>query len=379
MSQFADVLIVGGGIIGLAVARCLSKAHNRIVVIERNRVGQEASWAAAGMLAPHCENETLDDFFALCRASLTLYPDFIRTLQEETGMDVDFRTDGILYPALDDSDQQKLEHRHRRLRDAEVRVQYLSAKEARRLEPNLSNAVQMALLFQDDWQVDNRKLIHALAVSAQRAGVEILEDRPVSKILTEGDRVVGVMAGGERWQAGTVVNAAGSWARYLSGVPAASCPPVRPVRGQMVVLDADGFPLFRRVVYSSKVYMAPKTDGRLLVGSTVEEAGFRKAVTGGGMWKLMSGALRVAPSLKSHAVVSMWSGLRPATPDRLPILGPSSCEGLILATGHYRNGILLAPLTGQLIAELIRTNTVPSPMRPFLLTRFYTQTERMTS
>ncbi|MBI4550630.1 MAG: glycine oxidase ThiO [Candidatus Latescibacteria bacterium] len=370
MPRSPDVLVIGGGVIGLAIARRVAQRGGRVTVIERGVPGHEASWAAAGMLAPQCESDTIDPFFDLCRASLGLYPAFAHALRDEAGMEIEYRVDGTLYPALDDREQKTLEQRYQRQREAGLPVVRLTAKEARTIEPNLSNRVQMALSFPDDHQVDNRKLAQALVVAARRAGVDVREGVTITRILTDGDRVIGAVTKTEEWHPDVVVNAAGCWASVLNGLPPGACPPIRPIRGQMLSLDVSASPPFRRVIYSHRSYLVPRADGRLLIGATVEEAGFKKQVTVGGILKLFKGALDLAPSLREYPVESTWSGLRPASPDRLPVLGPAALDGLILATGHYRNGILLAPITGELISDVITTGDIPPMMRPFLPGRF---------
>lgn len=371
--QSSDVIIIGGGVIGLAIARCLKRGGRDVTVMERQTPGREASWAAAGMLVPHCESEAVDPFFRLCCDSLAMYPAFSKALYEETGIDIEYRTDGTLYPALNDGEQKGLERRFAQHLERGITVHRLTAKEARRLEPNLTSRLQMALLFPDDHQVENRKLALALVTAVQQAGVKIREGVTVVRLLVEGDRVLGVDTSAGRHLAPIVINAAGSWARYLAGVPARCIPPIRPVRGQMIALSPGDSPPFRHTIYSSKSYLVPRLDGRLLVGATVEEAGFQKDVTVAGTLRLLHGAIEVAPPLRTSPIESTWCGLRPATPDELPILGPTQLIGLIMATGHYRNGILLTPLTGELIADLILTGGTPSAIQPFLIDRFITE------
>lgn len=371
MVHTSEIVVIGGGVIGLVIAWRLSHNGHRVTVLERGQIGREASWAAAGMLAPHCELDQPDAFFELCQKSLEAYPAFISALKQETGYAIDYITNGTIFPALSDGDQQKLEIRYKRQKEAGLPVELLSAKASRRLEPNLSCHVQMALRYPADHQVENRDLIRALTQAIRQLGGIIHEGTAVKRILTDQSQVIGVQADSVSWETRHIVNATGSWARYLDGVPNTVRPPIRPVHGQILSLaTGDAWP-FRHTIYSSKTYLVPRSNGRLLIGATVEESGFRKEVTVEGILQLFHGALRLAPALRSYPFEATWSGLRPTTSDGLPILGPTAVQGLYLATGHYRNGILLAPITGDLMADMIENQSIPSLMKPFLPDRFY--------
>ena len=371
MVHTSEIVVIGGGVIGLVIAWRLSHNGHRVTVLERGQIGREASWAAAGMLAPHCELDQPDAFFELCQKSLEAYPAFISALKQETGYAIDYITNGTIFPALSDGDQQKLEIRYKRQKEAGLPVELLSAKASRRLEPNLSCHVQMALRYPADHQVENRDLIRALTQAIRQLGGIIHEGTAVKRILTDQSQVIGVQADSVSWETSHIVNATGSWARYLDGVPNTVRPPIRPVHGQILSLaTGDAWP-FRHTIYSSKTYLVPRSNGRLLIGATVEESGFRKEVTVEGILQLFHGALRLAPALRSYPFEATWSGLRPTTSDSLPILGPTAVKGLYVATGHYRNGILLAPITGDLMADMIENQSIPSLMKPFLPDRFY--------
>ncbi|MDE2847967.1 MAG: glycine oxidase ThiO [Gemmatimonadota bacterium] len=371
MAQRSDIVVIGGGIVGLAVARRLCLSGCAVTVLERHRTGRGASWAAAGMLAPHCEFDAPDPYFALCKTGLEHYAGFIETLREETGCAIDYNSTGAVFPALSDRGQARLEARYERhLRDG-VPVERLTVREARRLEPNLTNGIRMALRYPDDHQVENRDVVTALAQSVLKGGGVIREGVTARKILLDGHRVAGVDTTEGTWKAQTVVNAMGCRARYLDGIAPAWRIPVRPVRGQILALQAGAAPPFHHTIYTSGVYLVPRSDGRLIIGATVEEAGFRDEVTLGGVMQLFRDALELAPALKTWALDSTWSGLRPVARDGWPVLGATGTPGLFAASGHGRNGILLAPLTGDLVAEAILHDRVPSIMRPFLPGRFY--------
>lgn len=365
-----DIVVIGGGIIGLAIARRLCQSGSAVTVLEQHRTGRGASWSAAGMLAPHGEFDGPDPYFDLCRAGLERYAGFVEALREETGCPIDYNATGMIYPALTDGGQERLETRFERHRMDGVSVERLTVREARRLEPNLSNRVRMALRYPDDHQVENRDVVTALAQSVRLGGGLIREGVTARKIVMDGHRVAGVETTDGRWNAPSVVIAMGCRARYLDGVAPAHRVPVRPVRGQILALRSGAAPPFRHTIYTGGVYLVPRKDGRLIVGATVEETGFRDEVTLGGVMWLFRGALELAPGLKSWTLESTWSGLRPVARDGWPVLGATGTPGLYAATGHGRNGILLAPLTGDLMAEAILHGRVPPVMRPFLPDRF---------
>jgi len=371
VAQQSDIVVVGGGVIGLAVARRLCLEGCTVTVLEQGRTGRGASWAAAGMLAPHCEFDEPGPYFDLCRDGLKRCAGFIRDLVEETGCAIDYNRTGMLFPALAIEAQTRLEVRFERQLRAGIPVERLTAREVRRLEPNLSNRVHMALGYPEDHQVESRDVLAALEKSVRLHGGVIREGVTARNIVLDGDRVAGIATTDGTWTASTVVNAMGCRARYLDGVAPDQRVPIRPVRGQILALRAVTGPAFRHTVFTPGVYLVPRADGRLVVGATVEEAGFRNEVTAGGIMQLLRGAIELAPMLKALPLASTWSGLRPVTRDGRPVIGPTGTAGLYTASGHGRNGILLAPLTGDLIAEAILEGRVPSIMEPFLPNRFY--------
>ena len=371
MAHRSDIVVIGGGIIGLSIARRLCQSGNVVTVLEQHQTGRGASWAAAGMLAPHCEFDEPDPYFMLCRAGLERYAGFVETLREETGCPIDFNTTGAIYPALSSNEQTRLETRYEQHRRNGISVERLTVREARRIVPDLSNGIHMALRYPDDHQVENRDVVTALAQSVRLHGGVIREGVTARKIVLDGHRVAGVDTTDGRWYTPTVVNAMGCRARYLAGNTAAHRIPIRPVRGQILALRKGAATPFKHIIYTGGVYLVPRSDGRLIVGATVEEAGFRDEVTLGGIMRLFKGALELAPGLRSWSLDSTWSGLRPVARDGWPVLGAMGTPGLYAASGHGRNGILLAPITGDLIAEAILHERVPTIMRPFLPDRFY--------
>jgi glycine oxidase len=352
MRHHHDIVIVGGGVIGLTIARALALRGVRdVCLVERGNLGTEASWAAAGMLLPQVEADAQDAFFDLACQSRDLYPAFAAALREETGIDVELDTTGTLYLAHTEHDYEEIEKRYDWQTRAGLSVERLSAAEAREREPCISESTLAALRFPKDIQVENRRLLSALANSVKKLGVTMLTQTAVAAVLLEGNRVCGVQTARGAISSATVVIAAGTWSSFIKPHP--PIPTIEPVRGQMVCLEAKP-QLTRHVIYSPRGYLVPRQDGRLLAGSTSENAGFAKCVTAGGIATILRNALEISGAIADLPVVDTWAGLRPRAPDGLPVLGPcGEIDGLFCATGHYRNGILLAPLTGELISEAI--------------------------
>jgi len=362
-----DAVIVGGGVIGLSIARSLAlRGVRKICVIERQECGTEASYAAAGMLAPQAEADSPDEFFQLLCRSRDLYPDWALSLKAETGIDIELDLTGTLYLSFTDDERRELDHRFDWQLKAGLSAERLTIQEARSLEPQISLSVTGALLFPRDVQVENRRLLAALANSVQGLGVFVMNETNVEEIAVSGGRVTGVRTSKDLVQSPTVIIAAGAW----SDLNGAMKFPVEPVRGQMVCLSAKP-QLTRHVVYSPRGYLVPRQDGRLIAGSTTERVGYLKLVTAGGVKSILVNASEISPAIERLPIVTSWAGLRPRAPDGLPLLGPCvEIEGLIYATGHYRNGILLAPLTGELIAETVVDGRISGELATFSPNRF---------
>ena len=354
MRNHHDIVIIGGGVIGLTIARALALRGVRdVCLVERGNLGTEASWAAAGMLLPQVEADAQDEFFNLACQSRDLYPDFAAALREETAIDVELDTTGTLYLALTEHDHEEIEKRYEWQTRAGLSVEMLSIDETLALEPCVSESARGALLFPKDIQVENRRLLSALANSVKKLGVDIVTQTTVDSLMIEGNRVRGVQTSRGAISCPTAVIAAGTWSSFIKTSPQSPIPRIEPVRGQMVCLEAKP-QLTRHVIYSPRGYIVPRQDGRLLAGSTSENAGFAKCVTAGGIATILRNALEISPAISDLPVVDTWAGLRPRAADGLPVLGPcGEIDGLFYATGHYRNGILLAPLTGELISKAI--------------------------
>jgi glycine oxidase len=353
MKTSADTVVVGGGVIGLALARELSSRGCDVVVVERGRTGDEASSAAAGLLSAQSDAESPSPFFELARKSRDLYPEWSASLEEETGIDVGWRRTGVLRFGAPES----LERFAWQL-EAGLPLEHLEAPEiARRSAGRAARELGHGLFFPEDAVVDNRSLVRALRSSLYHRGVSILEGVPATRFLVEAGRCRGVETTIGPIRSDSVVDSAGAWANFDAALPFRI--PVEPVRGQIVELaDEEPFPT---VLASEDVYLVPRANGRILVGATVERAGFRKEVTAGGVARLLAAALVLAPTLESARVTDAWAGLRPGTPDGFPIIGESPVSGLFLAAGHFRNGILLAPLTAVLVADLLMRVTAEPP------------------
>lgn len=371
--ETADAIIVGGGVVGLAIARALMLARTgRVVLIERGQLGAEASHAAGGMLAAQAESDANDAFLELALRSRELYPRYAEALLEETGINIELEQTGTLYLAFTDEDEREIEHRYDWQSRAGLVVEQLTVDDARRLEPSVSVEARSALRFPLDWQVDNRRLVAALAASAQNSGAHLLTSLNVESLLIERAHVAGVKTARGSIHAPVVVVASGAWASSLMATDA-GLPQIRiePVRGQMLCFDARP-PVARHVIYSPRGYLVPRMDGRILAGSTTEHAGFDKRVTAGGAHTVLTHALEIVPALENLPLVDAWAGLRPRAVDDLPVLGASAqTRGLFYALGHYRNGILLAPITAEMMAEEI-TSGIGSPlMKAFTPERFH--------
>ena len=371
MTRAPDVLIVGGGVIGLAIAREAARAGMSVTLLERGGVGGEASGASAGMLASQLEAHEPGPLLALSLRSRALYPEWAAALLEETGVSIDLRRDGALVVAKDAATSRHLDAAFRFQRDAGLPVERLDAAAARRAEPALAPGIEGGLFLPEEASLDPVLLTRALAAAAQRAGARVVSGCGVASIAAASGRVEGVVAAdGTRHAAARVVIAAGAWSGQI-GAPRFVPPPSEPVRGQIVCFEAPG--IVRAIVESGDVYLVPRGDGRLLAGSTTERVGFDKRVTAGALASLSSGAVAILPALAKVPFHSAWAGLRPASPDGLPVIGPASIEGLYYACGHFRNGIVLAPITARLVSGMLRGEGAPAPgfdAAPFSPRRF---------
>lgn len=353
----ADVVVIGGGVIGLGVAWRASQAGLSVVVVDDDRPGR-GSWAAAGMLAPLAEAMPGEErMLSLSLRSATMYPAFVAELESATGIAVAYRTCGSVLVAVDGDDHRwlmELAVLHERLGVVSRRVDRRSARE---LEPGLDPGIRSALLIDGDHQVDNRRLLRALRCAAEKAGVRF--ESGTATVILSGERAVGVGIGSHLTvSAAHVVVAAGCWSAGVDGVPVEARPAVRPVKGQILRLRCDpSRPVLehtvRALVHGANVYLVPRVDGEIVVGGTVEDRGFDTMVTAGAVHDLLRDARAVVPEIAECALVEVHAGFRPGSPDNAPIIGQTAIEGLIMATGHFRNGVLLTPVTAEIVAGIL--------------------------
>ena len=343
-----------------------------MTVYDRGEAGHGASWAAAGMLAGAVESEPGEEkLLPLALESQRLWPDFAREVEAAAGLSVEYRDEGTLVVALNRDDAAQLRHSYEFQKGQGLDLHWLSAAEARQREPHLKPGIAAAVWSPRDHQVENRRLGRALAVAARHAGVDLIEHCAVREIAIAGGHAKGVVTERGRAEADVVVLAAGAWSRDVGGIPPAHVPPVRPIKGQMLALQMDpAAPLIRHVLWLPRAYLAPRLDGRLIIGATVEERGFDTRLTAGGLLALLDGAWRALPSIEELPIAETWVGFRPGSRDDAPMLGPSGIDGLVVATGHHRNGILLTPVSAAVVSAYILTGQLPDIARPFLPERF---------
>ena len=368
-----NVAIIGAGVIGLGIAWRLAMRGVPVAVFDKGACGAGASHAAAGMLAACAEAEPGEEaLVTLGRASQARWPAFAAELKQASGVDVGLRPEGTLVVALTSDDQARLSHQLVFQQKLGLPLQWITAAETRRREPHLAGKLAGAVFSPEDTQVDNRKLAAALRIAAEAAGARISEHQAVKTISNDAGRIDGiVLADGRKVAADVVVLAAGAWSRSIDGLAPELRPPVRPIKGQMLALRMDpAAPLLTHVVWAPGAYLVPRLDGRLLVGATVEEKGYDTSLTAGGILTLLEAAWRVVPAVEELPIDEMWVGHRPGSRDDAPILGTGLIDGLIYATGHHRNGILLTPITADAIAELVLDGAADPAIRPFSIERF---------
>jgi glycine oxidase len=371
-----DVLVVGGGIIGLVTAWRAAQRGLRVALADP-RPGGGAAQVAAGMLAAvtelHYGEQTL---LGLNLASARRYPQFVAELEEAGGLDTGYRACGTLAVALDADDRAHLRELHALQRQSGLASEWLSGRDCRRLEPMLAPGVRGGLRVDGDHQIDPRRLAAALVVACERAGVT-LRRTSAERLTVVRDRAAGaLLADGTEAVADQVVLAAGSLSGRLAGVPPEVRVPVRPVKGQVLRLTVpQAYAPFlsrtvRAVVRGSHVYLVPRENGELVVGATTEELGWDTTVTAGGVYELLRDAHELVPGITELPLTETRAGLRPGSPDNAPLLGPTALPGLLLATGHHRNGVLLTPVTGDAMAAVLTTGELPDEARPFTPRRF---------
>lgn len=365
MKKF-DVAIAGAGLIGGSIALELARAGLSVGLFDSREPGQESSWAGAGILSPAPESAAMIPLVPLAKASMAIYPEFIREVEEISGQSAGYRPKGTLQALFSRDAREELSTVIALHHGLGLKAEPLSPEDARELEPSLSEELEAAVLRPDESSVDNRAMTRAVLEAAKRTGVQFFSDSGAQAIRREGRRCAGLQVQNETVEAKWTVIAAGCFSANIEGVAAYA--PVRPAKGQMIAFRADHLGI-ERVLWSEKIYLVPRNDGRILAGATVEYTGFEKSLTAGGLEKVLAGAIELSPGLAAARVEEIWAGLRPDSPDHLPILGPADLDGLLIATGHFRGGILLTPITARLVHEWVTQQRVSvdwdrfSPMR----------------
>jgi glycine oxidase ThiO len=330
-----DVLIIGGGIIGLATAIALSQKGAKVTVVERDLCGRGATWAAAGMLAP--EAERLEgDLLEFGIRSREMYPQWIANLMRLSGQDCGYWCCGMIAPVLEESDRQVISQHPK----------YINREESRKRQSGLGENILGSLWLPEDGQVNNRKLTQALLTTARSLSIKILEGTTVYQIVRYQKRVTHLDTSAGKLQGDRYVLATGAWTRSLLPLP------IKPIKGQMLSVF-DGDRKLQRVIYAPSCYIVPRQDGTIVIGATVEDNGFSQGNTAAGIAQLLNRAIAVYPAIADMQITETWWGFRPHAPNEVPLLGASDYENLILATGHYRNGILFAPITAKLITDFM--------------------------
>lgn len=367
LSMTKDAIIIGGGVIGCSIALKLRLSGMKVALLERGRVGHESSRAAAGMISPQTEAVAPGPFFDLCLRSRSLYGELAAQISDLSGVDLEYRDEGTLSVALSPGDESHFRQWASWQAESGLSVDDVDAETLRRIEPALVSSAMRAFFVPGDHQIENRRLMDALDAAVRRVGVEVREGEEVASLVLEGEGVIGAQTARDRLSAGVVVIAAGCWSSRLLE-PVGVEVEIVPARGQMLAVRSAG-PVLSRVAHSRACYLVPRKDNRVIIGSTVEYVGFARGTTVAGIRFLLDAAVSLVPTLEDSEIVEVWSGLRPDTPDHQPVLGRCGVKNLFLATGHFRNGILLAPVTAELISDLILNGNEPET-RAFSVERF---------
>jgi len=366
------IIVIGAGIIGLSISYYLKKHNFDIAVIEKNKAGIEASYAAAGMLAAQSEFDFYEDFMNFCVKSRDMYEDFCREIEGSSGIKAELTNNGFIIPALTEAEEDFLKQKYEWQKKKRFDVQLLDNKELAELEPNISDNIRLALHIKNDLQVNNRKLMEALIISNKKNGVRIIEDCEVRDYIVKDSKINGTKTNIGNFYADVVINAAGSWSSLISQglIPNFR---VKPILGQMLSLASSKKILEKTIFAIMKgkgCYIVPRNDNTIVLGSTMEDVGFEKRVTDQGINGILNNAIQIVPKLKNSEIKEKWAGFRPTTADQFPIIGKTNIENLLLATAHGRNGILLAPITAKAIEELVANGNIIPEIKDFGVERF---------
>jgi glycine oxidase len=366
------VAVIGGGIIGLSIAWQLARRGRDVTVFDRDKAGRAASWVAAGMLAPISEfGFENEDFLEFGQRSMEMYPQFLEQLEQDSGRRIPIDTRGTMMVGFHRDDTERIRRIYNFREHKGLPVQWMTGEEARELEPLLSPRATAAMWIPEDYQIDNRVVVEALKDALLARGGDLVENTPVESVRGDGSECTGVVTvGGGSYPAGTTVLAAGCWSGTMEGLPPKVTPKVRPVKGQIVSLGRDASCDLNRVIRAPDAYLLPKGDGRILVGATEEEMGFDTTPTAGPVMRLIERAWEAVPAIYDLPIESIDVGLRPGTRDHEPLIGNSGVDNLFYATGHYRHGILLAPVTAYALCDLVMDDVSAEWLSPFSPSRF---------
>jgi glycine oxidase len=362
-----EVVIVGGGVIGLSVARELALRGHSVLVLDRGNPRDATSWAAAGMVAPQSEADAPNPFFEFCLASARLYRDWTKHLQEESGIDPEFTPSGLIFVASTEEALCRLRRAAEWQKAAGLTAELLSPEDVHRMEPRVTLPLLGAVLLDEECHVTPRLLLESLNGSCAAKGVEIRSGVRVLEVTRANGRVTGVKTSTEVIDATHVVVASGVYSPEIEGLHPTI--PLTPRKGQILSLATQG-PVFQRMIRWEHAYLVQRRNGELIVGATNEDVGFDRSLTPAGVGGLLERARQLSSHFEGMPIHDMWTGLRPATPDGLPVVGNAAVEGLVYATGHYRNGILLAPITAACVAALVEGRPAPMALEPFSPSRW---------
>ncbi len=364
--------IIGGGVAGLGLAWRLAQRGVKSVVFDMGAMGRGASWAAAGMLAAVIEAEPGEDaLIPFVLKSQSMWPEFAKELNTYTGHDIGYRESGTIFIAAERDDEGLLKQRYDYLKNRNLPVEWLDKNELRKREPFLSPRVTHGFYSAQDHQVDNRALVDALHAACIKAGVELHPNSEIQEIKCVGDRATHLTINNESITVENVVLAAGAWSGSIKGLSQNILPPVFPMKGQLLSLQMDvRQPLLKHVMWTPQVYLVPRSDGRLIVGATLEDKGFDASLTAGGMLHLLRETWEALPGIEELPLLESWAGFRPTSRDDAPILGPSGLKNLSFMTGQHRHGILMTPLAASAMCEYICNGALPDVAAPFTINRF---------
>jgi glycine oxidase len=366
------IIIIGGGVIGLSTGWQLLRKGFDVEIIDCSESGKSAGWVSAGMLAPEAELGFEEiELFHLCKKSFDLYPKFVQELEEDSGIHVHIDKSGSLMVGFDRDDIERLRRVYMFREEVNMPVTWLTGSEARELEPLLSPKCSGAIWIAEDAQVDNREMLGALKAAIKNKGGKITEYTKVESVIIEIEKVKGVKTEKGDINGDIVIVSAGAWSKQIEGIPEELKPPVRPVKGQIISLKMDENYTLTHMVRAPDVYILPKHDGRIILGASSEEMGYDTNPTAGEVYKLLERGWEAMPSIYDLPIISIDVGLRPGSRDHEPIIGGCSVEGLFFATGHFRHGILLTPVTAYELSEQIASGNESETLKGFQLSRFF--------